>query len=146
MTRQSLSTNTVEPGECTKTIQSAPVSLRMVLDRGDHDVSGGMLRRDKFKHLCAVASPLEQLGTQGVGDKFGLPFPKDAVSKCVGEDIGRLHDRTQFLLTTRGDYEKLGICRDPPGERIVGRSIAGMEGNQDFAPAVSAQVVVAMFP
>src|ERR1019366_1595639 len=98
---QTLGADAEEGGEFPQVSGRGGVAGRTGLDGGNHEVLRGVFGRDEFKHLCAVARPLEQLGAQCIRDEFRLTLLKNPVAQRIGEHGRRAELGTELLLTTR---------------------------------------------
>src|SRR5271157_157965 len=106
--RQGLPPDSVEGGEF-----ADPFGDRMILPRAaphgrDHDVLGSMFRRYEFNHPGPVSGPFQKLGSQSVGDEFGValleyPVPERVRQNRRGNKLG-----PDLLLAARGHNEQRG--------------------------------------
>ena len=103
MLREAVSADPVKGGEGVETLRDGVIGCAGWArpHRGYHEVLRGVLRGDEFKDLSFVTRPLEELGSEGVGDEFGLTLLENAVPQRVGEDGWRGELRAELFLTAR---------------------------------------------
>lgn len=128
---QLVAADSVERSEFADMRGANRITGRVRLDRGDHQIFGGVLRRDEFKNFCAVSCPFQELGAQRVRDELRLPFLKDPVAQRLAEHRRCLELTPQLFLTAWRNHEQLGASGQPACEGIVGCRVARMECDQN---------------
>jgi hypothetical protein len=99
-------------------------------DAGEHQVLRGVFAGDKLNDFGPVTSGFEVEGAEAVGDPFGHAFGHQAVFQNRGK-WGRLTELgADCLVTARGDDNEFGPELDAAPNGVVGRSVAGVKGNQ----------------
>ena len=93
-----------------------------------------MLGRDEFEGLGPVSGPFEEKRPEGVGRELGLALPPDPVPQGGRQDRRGLELGAELLLAAGGDDEEGRPGGDPAGKRVVGRRVAGVEGDKDIDP------------
>ncbi len=132
MAGERLRAEAVEGGEGADAVRAGVVggAGRTGADGGDHEVFRGVLGGDEFEDLGAVAGPFEELGAEGIGREFGVAFLENPVAQGIGEDRRGGELRTEFFLAAGGDNEEASAGGVAAREGIVGRGVAGVEGDQ----------------
>ena len=93
-----------------------------------------MLTADELDDVGAVPLGRADVGAQRVGEEIAEPLTDDAVThqaletgrRCRGVDLG-----LQVVLAARCDEHDVGLPADRGGEGVVGRGVAGVQGDDE---------------
>jgi hypothetical protein len=111
--------------------------------RAQQGVARGVLALDELHHVDAVPLHPQQARAHGVGQRVGEPLAQDAVAGEHGVRRGR-----RVLAQLGGDVVVAAGCGqherraplDGAGQRVVGRGVAGVEGQHDVRGRVERDV------
>ena len=96
----------------------------------DHDVFGGVFGAHELDDFCLVSGGFEEDGAEGVSHEFGVALLENAVAEGGGEDRWGSELGAQLFLATGGDDQEAGAGFDAGREGVVGRGVAGVEGDK----------------
>ena len=108
-------------------------------DRAQHGVARGVLALDELHDVDPVALQPHQRRPQPVGQGVGEPLAEDAVPgehgvRRGGRRLAQL-GRDVVVAAGRGEHQ-LGPPADRPRQRLVGRGVAGVQGEHDLGRRV----------
>src|SRR4051794_17325052 len=119
--------------------QRAPGDRSAGAGRAQEGVAGGVLALDELHDVDAIALQPHEGGPQCVGERVGEPLAEDAVPGEHG--VGRRSRRLAQLgcdvvvAARRGQHQRRAPL-DRPGQRLVGRGVAGVQGEHHLGRRV----------
>ena len=91
-----------------------------------------MFQGDELLNPCRVPAGLKVHAPERVGYAFGHSICLDSMPEQRGDGLGWNQLRPEFLMAARGQENQLGLRGDSAINRVVGRGIAGVQGDYDI--------------